>query len=61
MWGVDLDLVAGIHADFAKRFVEEIKPYVASGQVINHKNTYMLSQPAKHFADRIAMELFIVE
>jgi oxygen-independent coproporphyrinogen III oxidase len=60
MWGVDLSLIESINPEWVSRFVGEIQSQIDLGYAIKDEQSYKLTAAGKHFADKIAMELFIV-
>jgi oxygen-independent coproporphyrinogen III oxidase len=61
MWGVETTKIAIIGTHFEEYFLSLIKQEIDSDMVMCQQNNYILTERGKHFADRIAMNLFWVE
>lgn len=59
IWGVDVDRIERkFGEEYQAFFLEEVKKFIARGQVVIKDNTAVLSEKGKLFADGIAAELF---
>ncbi len=61
MWGVNISDIQNIDASYVYQLANDIKRYLDSDEIRLLDNHYIITHRAKHFADRIAMELFIIE
>lgn len=60
MWGTDINRIKTLNKTFVNYFEQGIELYMSNGLVIRDGDYYRLSEKGKHFADRIAMDLFYV-
>jgi len=61
MWGVNYQKIKKIGAEYSTYFISMIQDDIQKGHVIHNNGNYTLSKEGKHFADRIAMNLFYVD
>lgn len=60
-WGCELETLRSKFGEaFVAHFTKEAAPWIASGDLILHDGTYVLSEAGKLLADRIASDLFWV-
>lgn len=61
-WGVDIGRIEAMDAELKIYFQENAKSFLHEGTMLCYDNkSYLLSARGKHFADRIASDLFWVE
>lgn len=60
MWGVETKTLMGNHLAFAEWFLKQIKIPLERGLVENKKDTYILTNQGKLFADGVASDLFYI-
>ncbi len=61
MWGVNTDQIGSIGVHFKEYFLSNISNEIERGMVALSDNSYILTREGKHFADRVAMNLFYIE
>ena len=61
MWGVNTLKIQSFGPEKAAYFNKMVIKEVAGGYINKIENDFMLTALGKHFADRIAMNLFIIE
>jgi oxygen-independent coproporphyrinogen-3 oxidase len=62
MWGVQVSSIENIDSRFLTHFLGLTKSIISSGKMVVKEGTnYVLTDSGKHFADRIASDLFWVE
>jgi len=60
-WGIDSNQIKNqFGASFQNNLHISIKPYIASGHVVEKQKTYVLTKAGKYIADKISSDLFIV-
>lgn len=60
-WGVNTSKLTEFGPPFAAYFLTGIGRHISAGHIIQSAENYMLTNAGKHFADRIAMELFYTD
>jgi oxygen-independent coproporphyrinogen III oxidase len=61
MWGVNDQKIQKFGSDYFTYFISMIQDDITQGHVLQKNGDYTLSKEGKHFADRIAMNLFYVD
>jgi oxygen-independent coproporphyrinogen-3 oxidase len=62
IWGVDLNQIkTQFGANFQNILKMNIAPFIASGDVFQRENSYVLSTQGKYLADKISSDLFIID
>ena len=61
MWGVNDQKIQNFGVEYLTYFMSLIQHEIQKGHVIKNNGNYSLSKEGKHFADRIAMNLFYVD
>ncbi|MEZ5040347.1 MAG: radical SAM family heme chaperone HemW [Saprospiraceae bacterium] len=59
IWGCNLEKINAFGATYQAHFLQQAKPFLADGSLIEINHTYRLSDAGRLLADRIAMELFV--
>jgi len=57
-WGIDLKILKNDYPSYAVNLHTKIQPFLLNNDVIIKDEKIILTDQGKHFADRIAMELF---
>ncbi|MCZ2102560.1 MAG: radical SAM family heme chaperone HemW [Chitinophagales bacterium] len=60
-WGVQLEKISAISPEYVHFFKKQIQQPMADNFVVIENDHYILTNAGKYFADRIAMDLFVVE
>lgn len=60
-WGVDIDKIKQYGSKYLIAFEDIAQKYINQGDIYVSQGNYTLTQQGKLFADRIAMDLFIVD
>lgn len=60
-WGVHLEKISAISPEYVHFFKKQIQQPMADNFVVIENDHYILTNAGKYFADRIAMDLFVVE
>jgi len=61
MWGVSYHRILNLGLQFATHFISLIQDEIQNGNIDQCNEIYTLTKRGKHFADRIAMNLFYVD
>lgn len=60
-WGIDSNQIKNLFgATFQNNLHISIKPYIASGHVVENQKTFVLTMAGKYLADKISSDLFVV-
>jgi len=60
-WGVDIEKIRQYGSKYLIVFEDIVQKYISQGDIHVSQGNYTLTQQGKLFADRIAMDLFIVD
>ena len=61
MWGVSYHRILNFGIQYATHFISLIQDEIQNGNIDQCNEIYTLTKRGKHFADRIAMNLFYVD
>lgn len=59
IWGCDIRRIREIGGTFEKHFLEEVRPFLQNGTMLEKEGVFTLTKAGKLLADNIAMELFL--
>lgn len=59
MWGIDLEKIRAMGAQFVQHFENSSGPFLSSGDLEKEGGNFRLTRAGKLLADRVAMELFL--
>lgn len=61
IWGVEKSKITAYSHHMADHFFANITRHIECGHIVNVDQNYVLTKSGKHFADRIAMDLFYTD